>query len=197
MMTVLAFVAALALLIAVHEYGHYRVAVACGVKVLKFSIGFGKTIFKWQPKGSDTEFVIGILPLGGFVKMLDEREAPVPADQKHRAFNTQALHKRAVIVVAGPMANLILAIILYAIVNWVGVQQPKAILASPTVSSVAQRAGLIGGEHVLKASFVEEDLVPIQSMEDLRWLITIKMCDWLLLRRQILLRERLFLICSR
>jgi regulator of sigma E protease len=172
MMTVLAFVAALALLIAVHEYGHYRVAVACGVKVLKFSIGFGKTIFKWQPKGSDTEFVIGILPLGGFVKMLDEREAPVPADQKHLAFNTQALHKRAVIVVAGPMANLILAIILYAIVNWVGVQQPKAILASPTVSSVAQRAGLIGGEHVLKASFVEEDLVPIQSMEDLRWLIT-------------------------
>jgi regulator of sigma E protease len=83
MMTILAFVTALALLIAIHEYGHYRVAVACGVKVLKFSIGLGKTIFKWQPKGSDTEFVIGMLPLGGFVKMLDEREAPVPVDQKH------------------------------------------------------------------------------------------------------------------
>jgi regulator of sigma E protease len=172
MMTVLAFLAALALLIAVHEYGHYRVAVACGVKVLKFSIGFGKTIFKWQPKGSDTEFVIGILPLGGFVKMLDERQAPVLADQKHLAFNTQPLWKRASIVVAGPVANLVLAIFLYAIVNWNGVQEAKAILASPMASSVAQRAGLVGGEHVLQASFVEEDLIPIQSMEDLRWLIT-------------------------
>jgi regulator of sigma E protease len=167
MMTVLAFVAALALLIAVHEYGHYRVARACGVKVLKFSIGFGKTIFKWQPKGSDTEFVIGILPLGGFVKMLDEREAPVSADQKHLAFNTQALRKRAAIVAAGPIANLVLAIFLYAIVNWTGVQEAKAILASPAVNSVAQRAGL-----VLQASFVGENLVPIQSMEDLRWLLT-------------------------
>jgi regulator of sigma E protease len=172
MMTVLAFLAALALLIAVHEYGHYCVAVACGVKVLKFSIGFGKTIFKWQPKGSDTEFVIGILPLGGFVKMLDEREAPVRSDQKHLAFNTQPLWKRASIVAAGPVANLVLAIFLYAIVNWNGVQEAKAILASPMVSSVAQRAGLVGGEYVLQASFVEEDLIPIQSMEDLRWLIT-------------------------
>jgi regulator of sigma E protease len=172
MMTILAFVAALALLIAIHEYGHYRVAVACGVKVLKFSIGFGKTIFKWQPKGSDTEFVIGMLPLGGFVKMLDEREAPVPPDQKHLAFNTQPLRKRVAIVAAGPIANLVLAIFLYSIVNWMGVQEAKAILASPTASSLAQRAGLIGGEHVLQANFVGEELHQIQSMEDLRWLVT-------------------------
>ena len=172
MMTVLAFIAALALLIAVHEYGHYRVAVACGVKVLKFSIGFGKTIFKWQAKGSDTEFVIGMLPLGGFVKMLDEREAPVPANQKHLAFNTQPLRKRVAIVAAGPIANLVLAIFLYSAVNWMGVQEAKAILASPVVGSIAQRAGLIGGEHVQQASFVDEELHQIQSMEDLRWLIT-------------------------
>ena len=172
MMTILAFVAALALLIAIHEYGHYRVAVACGVKVLKFSIGFGKTIFKWQPRGSDTEFVIGMLPLGGFVKMLDEREAPVPADQKHLAFNTQPLRKRVAIVAAGPIANLVLAIFLYSVVNWMGVQEVKAILASPVAGSIAQRAGLIGGEHVPQASFVGEDLHQIQSMEDLRWLIT-------------------------
>ena len=172
MMTVLAFVTALALLIAIHEYGHYRVAVACGVKVLKFSIGFGKTIFKWQPKGSDTEFVIGMLPLGGFVKMLDEREAPVPADQKHLAFNTQPLHKRAAIVAAGPIANLVLAIFLYSVVNWMGVQEAKAILASPVAGSIAHRAGLTGGEYVKQASFVGEDLHQIQSMEDLRWLIT-------------------------
>jgi regulator of sigma E protease len=172
MMTVLAFVTALALLIAIHEYGHYRVAVACGVKVLKFSIGFGKTIFKWQPKGSDTEFVIGMLPLGGFVKMLDEREAPVPADQKHLAFNTQPLRKRAAIVAAGPIANLVLAIFLYSVVNWMGVQEAKAILASPVAGSIAQRAGLMGGEYVTQASFVGEDLHQIQSMEDLRWLIS-------------------------
>jgi regulator of sigma E protease len=172
MMTILAFVAALALLIAIHEYGHYRVAVACGVKVLKFSIGFGKTIFKWQPKGSDTEFVIGMLPLGGFVKMLDEREAPVPADQKHLAFNTQPLRKRAAIVAAGPIANLVLAIFLYSVVNWMGVQEAKAILASPVAGSIAQRAGLMGGEYVQQASFVDEELRQIQSMEDLRWLIT-------------------------
>ncbi len=172
MMTVLAFVSALALLIAIHEYGHYRVAVACGVKVLKFSIGFGKTIFKWQAKGSDTEFVIGMLPLGGFVKMLDEREAPVPADQKHRAFNTQPLRKRVAIVAAGPVANLVLAIFLYSVVNWMGVQEAKAILASPVAGSIAQRAGLLGGEYVKQASFVGEDLAQIQSMEDLRWLIT-------------------------
>jgi regulator of sigma E protease len=172
MTTILAFVAALALLIAIHEYGHYRVAVACGVKVLKFSIGFGKTIFKWQPKGSDTEFVIGMLPLGGFVKMLDEREAPVPADQKHLAFNTQPLRKRVAIVAAGPIANLVLAIFLYSVVNWMGVQEAKAILASPAAGSIAQRAGLMGGEYVTQASIVGEELHQIQSMEDLRWFIT-------------------------
>ena len=172
MMTVLAFIVALALLITIHEYGHYRVAVACGVKVLKFSVGFGKTIFKWQPKGSDTEFVIGLLPLGGFVKMLDEREAPVAPEQKHLAFNNQPLRKRAAIVAAGPLANLILAILLYSVVNWIGVQEARAILASPSVGSVAQRAGLAGGDFVKQAGFVGEGLQNIQSIEDLRWLVT-------------------------
>lgn len=172
MVTILAFVVALGLLITVHEYGHYRVAVACGVKVLRFSVGFGKTIFKWQPKGSKTEFVLGLLPLGGFVKMLDEREGPVAADEKHLAFNNQSLSKRAAIVVAGPVANLLLAIFLYSMVNWVGVQEPKAILASPTVGSIAQRAGIVGGEYVLQASFKGDELEDIRSLEDLRWLLT-------------------------
>jgi regulator of sigma E protease len=172
LMTVTAFIVALALLITVHEYGHYRVAVACGVKVLKFSIGFGKTIFSWKLKGSETEFVIGLLPLGGFVKMLDEREAPVPDDQKHLAFSSQPLRKRVAIVAAGPIANLVLAVFLYSVVNWVGVQEAKAVLASPTQGSVAQRAGLVGGDHVLQAGFIDEDLLPVRSMEDLRWLIT-------------------------
>jgi regulator of sigma E protease len=124
MLTIIAFVGALALLIAVHEYGHYRVAVACGVKVLRFSIGFGKPLLTWRPKkqnpGQDTEFVIAILPLGGYVKMLDERETPVPVEIRHLAFNTQPLRSRAAIVLAGPMANLLLAVLLYAGVNWIG-----------------------------------------------------------------------------
>ncbi|HMS26499.1 MAG TPA: RIP metalloprotease RseP [Burkholderiaceae bacterium] len=172
MTTLLAFLAALGLLIAIHEYGHYRMAVVCGVKVLKFSIGFGKTIFKWQPKHSDTEFVIGLLPLGGFVKMLDEREGAVEPAQRHMAFNTQSLWKRSAIVAAGPIANLLLAIVLYAAVNWIGVQEPKAIIASPTAESLAQEAGFKGGEHILQAAFVNDDWQAIDSLEEFRWLLT-------------------------
>src|SRR6218665_3567364 len=90
MLTVVAFIVALGLLIAVHEYGHYRVAVACGVKVERFSIGFGKVLWRWQPKGSPTEFVIGAFPLGGYVKMLDERERPVAPEERHLAFNNKS-----------------------------------------------------------------------------------------------------------
>ena len=172
MLTIVAFIVALAVLIAVHEYGHYRVAVACGVKVLKFSIGFGKTVLRWQPKGSPTEFVISAFPLGGFVKMLDEREGPVAAEERHLAFNTQSLPKRAAIVAAGPMANLLLAVLLYALVNWSGVDEPKAVLASPTVGSVAEKAGIRGGETVTRAGWDGEALDDVASFDELRWLLT-------------------------
>ncbi|MBC7437858.1 MAG: RIP metalloprotease RseP [Bdellovibrionales bacterium] len=172
MLTVVAFIVALGLLIAVHEYGHYRVAVACGVKVLRFSVGFGKTVYRWQPKGSPTEFVIGAFPLGGYVKMLDEREGPVDAAERHLAFNNKPLRMRAAVVAAGPAANLLLAIFLYSLVNWIGVQEPKAVLASPVAGSVAETAGLRGGETVRKAGFVDEDLHEVHSFEDLRWLLT-------------------------
>ena len=176
MLTLVAFIVALALLIAVHEYGHYRVAVACGVKVLRFSVGFGRTIFRYKPKnqkpGQDTEFVIGAFPLGGYVKMLDEREAPVEAGERHLAFNTQPLRSRALIVAAGPVANLLLAVALYACVNWWGVEEPKAILASPIAGSIAERAGLQGGELVERAAFEGDALQPVRSFEDLRWLLT-------------------------
>ena len=176
MLTIVAFIVALALLIAVHEYGHYRVAVACGVKVLRFSIGFGHTLYRWQPKnqkhGQDTEFVIGAFPLGGYVKMLDEREGPVAPAERHRAFNTQPLKSRTAIVAAGPAANLVLAVLLYAAVNWYGVAEPKPILASPVAGSIADRAGLQGGELVRQAGFANEALQPVRSFEDLRWLLT-------------------------
>jgi regulator of sigma E protease len=172
MLTLVAFVVALALLIAVHEYGHYRVAVACGVKVLRFSVGFGKVLYRWQPKGSPTEFVLGAFPLGGYVKMLDEREAPVPPEERHLAFNTQPLKSRAAIVAAGPIANLLLATLLYAMVNWGGVDEPRAILASPVAGSVAEKAGIAGGETVLRAGWDGEALDATRSFEDLRWLLT-------------------------
>ena len=104
MLTVIAFIVALSVLIAVHEYGHYRVAVACGVKVLRFSVGFGKPLLRWQSQGSPTEFVLGAFPLGGYVRMLDEREAPVEPHERHLAFNTQPLRSRAAIVAAGGLA---------------------------------------------------------------------------------------------
>lgn len=172
MTTILAFVLALGLLIAVHEYGHYRMARACGVKVLRFSVGFGKPLLTWRRPGSPTEFVLGALPLGGYVRMLDEREAPVDAAERHLAFNTQPLRSRALIVAAGPAANLLLAVALYSLVNWSGVDEPQPVIGSPVAGSVADRAGLQGGEWVRQAATDASAPADIRSFEDLRWRIT-------------------------
>lgn len=169
MLTLVSFVVTLGILIAVHEYGHYRVAVACGIKVLKFSIGFGKPIYTWRLKNNSTEFSIGMLPLGGYVKMLDEREAPVAPSERHLAFNTQPLKARAAVVAAGPLANLVLAVLLYAVVNWSGLQEPRAVLASPVAGSLAERAGLRGHEIVQQAAFEGDRPEAVHSFEDLRW----------------------------
>lgn len=171
MTTLLAFIVALALLIAVHEYGHYRMAVACGVKVLRFSIGFGHVLWRWQPNGSPTEFVVCAFPLGGYVRMLDEREAPVAPDEQHMAFNRRPLRARAAIVSAGPLANLLLAVLLYAVVNWIGTREAQPVLASPVPESIAARAGLSGGERVLRASPGSDEAVDIASFEGLRWIL--------------------------
>ena len=172
MLTLLAFVVALGLLITIHEYGHYRVAVACGVKVLKFSIGFGKPIYSWRWAGKPTEFSISVLPLGGYVKMLDEREGPVDPAERHLAFNNKPLRSRAAVVAAGPIANLLLAVLLYSVVNWGGIQEPKAVLATPLPDSMAERAGLVGGEWVTQAAFNGEVLEDVRSFTDLRWRLT-------------------------
>jgi len=171
MLTILAFVFALALLIAVHEYGHYRVAVACGVRVLRFSVGFGKTLLRWQGKDSHTEFVIAAFPLGGYVRMLDEREAPVAPHERHLAFNNQPLAARAAIVAAGPLINLLLAVVLYSLVNWTGVQQASPVLARPVAGSIADKAGLVGGERVLRAGMGSDAPTDVASFDDLRWLL--------------------------
>jgi len=172
MLTLIAFVVALGVLIAIHEYGHYRVAVACGVKVLRFSVGFGKPLLRWQRKGSPTEFVLCALPLGGYVRMLDEREGPVDAAERHLAFNTQPLRSRAAIVAAGPAANLLLAAVLYAVVNWSGVEEPKPILGSPVAGSLAEKAGIVSGDWVASAAVGDSDPVEMGSFGDLRWRLT-------------------------
>ena len=176
LMTLLAFVVALGVLIAIHEWGHYRMAVARGVKVLRFSVGFGKTIARFKPKkqrpGQDTEFVIGAIPFGGYVKMLDEREGEVAEADRAMAFNTQPLSTRALIVAAGPVANLVLAVLLYAVVNWVGVDEPRAVLSPPVAGSLAQAAGLQGGELVRSAALDGDELAPVASFETLRWVLT-------------------------
>ena len=172
MLTVLAFVSALALLITVHEYGHYRVAVACGVKVLRFSIGFGRPLLTWR-NAQGTEFVIAALPLGGYVRMLDERDGQVNASDLSRAFNRQPLKSRAAIVVAGPMANFLLAVALYALVSWWGVPVSKPVLSTPAVASLAERAGLQSGQWVQAVQRPSDaSPQPVQSFEDLRWQLT-------------------------
>jgi regulator of sigma E protease len=171
MLTFGAFLLALVVLIAVHEYGHYRMAVACGVKVLRFSIGFGSTLYRWRPTGSPTEFVFSAIPLGGYVKMLDEREASVAPEEKHLAFNTQPLRARVAIVAAGPLANLVLAVLLYALVSWIGVDQAAPIMAQPVPGTVTEQAGLKGGDRVLKAGFEGAELQSIESFERVKWFL--------------------------
>jgi regulator of sigma E protease len=167
--TVLAFLFTLGVLIVVHEYGHYRVAVACGVKVLRFSIGFGRVLWRRQPRPDGTEFVVCALPLGGYVRMLDEREGPVRPDERPLAFNRKPLWQRAAIVVAGPLANLLLAVVLYATQAWVGVEEPKAVLGPPVAASLAERAGLRAGDWVRAVATDGDDWKEIRSLTDLRW----------------------------
>ena len=170
--TILAFVLTLGVLIVIHEYGHYRVAVACGVKVLRFSVGFGRVLWRRQATPDSTEFVVCALPLGGYVRMLDEREAPVAAEDQHRAFNRKPLLQRAAVVVAGPLANLLLAVVLYAASYWMGVDEPKALLGPPPAASLAERAGLQAGDWARAYSTDGIEWQDLRSLSDLRWEVT-------------------------
>ena len=172
MITLLAFLFTLGVLIVIHEYGHYRVAVACGVKVLRFSVGFGRVVWRRQATPDATEFVLCALPLGGYVRMLDEREGHVPAELLGQAFNRQPLLQRAAIVAAGPLANLGLAILLYAGAHWIGIDEPKAVLGPPAAASPAERAGLRAGDWVRALSPDGGEWQDVASMTDLRWQVT-------------------------
>lgn len=175
MLTLIAFLVAIGMLVAVHEYGHYRVAVACGVRVIRYSVGLGRPVVRRLGRpdvhGHRTEFVIGIFPIGGYVRMLDEREAPVDTHALPFAFNRQPLRSRFAIVAAGPLANLLLAVALYTGVNWIGVDEPAPRLSRPALESIAGRASIAGGETVVRAAFEDEELSPVASFESLRWLL--------------------------
>ena len=167
-----AFAVVLGVLIIVHELGHYLAARWCGVKVLRFSVGFGRVL--WQKKlGRDrTEWAFSIFPLGGYVKMLDEREGDVDAAEAHRAFNRQGVGKRSVIVAAGPLANFALAIVLYWAVFMHGSQELLPVLGAPPEGSPAAVAAIQNGEQVRLL-----DGQPVATWNDLRWLLLEKAVD--------------------
>jgi regulator of sigma E protease len=143
------FVVALAILIAVHEFGHFWVARRLGVKVLRFSIGFGRPLFRVQRHPDATEYVVALVPLGGYVKMLDEREEEVPPEQVHLAFNRQALWKRSAIVVAGPLFNFLFAIFAYWAIFMSGDVGLRPVVGEVAPQSIAAEAGFQPGDELI------------------------------------------------
>jgi len=173
--TLLAFLVTLGLLIVVHELGHYWVARWCGVKVLRFSIGFGRPIARWTRGPDQTEWVVSALPLGGYVRMLDERDpdaGPVTPAELPRAFNRQSVGKRFLIVLAGPVANLLLAIGVYWLLNVIGVYELRAMVGAPPAATAAAQAGLRAGDTVMVVGDTD-----VRSWNDLRWLLLQKAVD--------------------
>ncbi|MBE7421990.1 MAG: RIP metalloprotease RseP [Zoogloeaceae bacterium] len=159
-----AFAMALGLLIVVHEAGHFLLARWCGVKVLRFSVGFGKPILSRRFGTDRTELSLAAFPLGGYVKMLDEREGEVETPELPRAYNRQPVWKRFLIVLAGPMANFLLAILMYWALFVHGTEEPRPLLGAPVAESLAARAGFQEGELVRSI-----DGQPIVSWQELRW----------------------------
>ncbi len=140
--------ATLAVLVAFHEFGHFWVARRCGVQVERFSIGFGTPLYKWYDR-QGTEYQFAAIPLGGYVKMLDEREGPVPQDQLHRTFNRKPVLQRIAVVIAGPLANLLLAVFAYWCLFLAGESGYVPIVDAVQPDSVAQLAGLEPGQEIV------------------------------------------------
>lgn len=155
--TLFFFVVAIGVLVAVHEFGHFWVARKSGVKVLRFSIGFGKVLWRHQATSNSTEYVLSAIPLGGYVKMVDEREGEVKKEDLPFAFNQQSLLARTAIVAAGPIFNLVLAVVLFWSVLVIGETGIKPILGQPSAQSLAENAGFSEGDEILS---VNDELTP-------------------------------------
>ncbi|MBI6910062.1 sigma E protease regulator RseP [Pseudomonas sp. SIMBA_059] len=139
---------ALGVLVTFHEFGHFWVARRCGVKVLRFSVGFGMPLLRWHDRRG-TEFVIAAIPLGGYVKMLDEREGEVPADQLDQSFNRKTVRQRIAIVAAGPIANFLLAMVFFWVLAMLGSQQVRPVIGAVDADSMAAKAGLAAGQEIV------------------------------------------------
>lgn len=164
---VVGFLLTLGVLVVFHELGHYLAARWCGVKVLRFSVGFGRVVASRRFGRDQTEWALSAIPLGGYVKMADEREGDVDARDLARAFNRQNVWKRIAIVAAGPVANLLLAVVLFAATYMAGIPGQRALLADPPVGTAAAAAGIRSGDLV-----VAIDGEPVKSWQDMRWRLT-------------------------
>ncbi len=164
------FMVTIAILIPIHEYGHYRVAKACGVKVLRFSVGFGNVLWSRRIGPDQTEFALSMIPLGGYVKMLDERDGAVSEADLPRCFGRRPLYQRALVVAAGPFANLALAVALFAFVQWYGVDMPTPVVGKPAAGSVMADAGLQRGDRIVAVSQgmdgSDDDFRTVRSWDD-------------------------------
>jgi regulator of sigma E protease len=147
-LTILAFLVAIGVLVAVHEFGHFWMARRLGIRVLRFSIGFGKVL--WSRRGRDgCEYAISAIPLGGYVKLLDEREGPVAPELLSQAFNRQPVWRRVLVLLAGPTANFLFAAVAYWVLFVVGIPALKPVIGDVTADSVAARAGLKTGDSIV------------------------------------------------
>ncbi len=171
LLTLAAFAVALGILVVIHELGHYLVARACGVRILRFSVGFGKVLCKRTDRHG-TEWALSAIPLGGYVKMLDEREGTVAPEERSRSFNAQPVGKRIAIVAAGPVFNLALAALLYAALNMMGVKEPAPVLGAPPAGSPAAVAGVEAGDRILAVDGSE-----VKTWSDARWLLLKSLTD--------------------
>lgn len=149
--TLLYFILALLLLIVIHEYGHFLVARCCGVKVLRFSFGFGKVLASWQDKRG-TEYAWSLIPLGGYVKMLDEAEGEVLESERHLAFNNKSIWARIAIIIAGPLFNFIFAFLALWLVLVIGIKSLAPIIGDVKPSSIAARAGITSQQEIISLS---------------------------------------------
>ncbi len=170
--TLIAFIVTLGVMIVIHEYGHYQVARWCGVKVLRFSVGFGKPLLVKRWGADQTEWVVSAFPLGGYVKMLDEQEGPVAPHEVHRAYNRLSVQRRMAVVAAGPVANLLLAVVLYWFLFMYGVPGIKPMLGEVPAGTPAAYAGFARGEIITRIGSE-----PVATWQDVRWILLQKVIE--------------------